>query len=47
MSKQYEQLLFRYSSALERGDFETVADVLRQAERDPALEQMILDMNDA
>ncbi|MCC6804298.1 MAG: LysM peptidoglycan-binding domain-containing protein, partial [Anaerolineae bacterium] len=42
-----EQLLFRYSSALERGDFETVADVLRQAERDPALEQMILDMNDA
>lgn len=46
MSKRHEQLLFRYSSALERGDFQSVADVLREAERDPALEQMILDMND-
>lgn len=47
MSKRHERLLFRYSSALERGDFETVADVLREAERDPALERMILDMNEA
>ena len=47
MSRRQEQLLFRYSSALERGDFETVADVLRAAERDPSLEQMILDMNAA
>ncbi|MFN8448170.1 MAG: LysM domain-containing protein [Anaerolineae bacterium] len=47
MSKRHEQLLFHYSSALERGDFDAVADVLREAEHDPALEQMILDMNDA
>ncbi len=47
MSRRHEQLLFRYSSALDRGDFEVVADVLREAEHDPALEQMILDMNDA
>lgn len=45
MSKRHEQLLFRYSSALERGEFETVAEVLREAERDPALEQAILEMN--
>lgn len=44
---RHEQLLFRYSSALERGDFEAVADVLREAERDSALEAMILEMNDA
>ncbi|HVU13970.1 MAG TPA: LysM peptidoglycan-binding domain-containing protein [Phototrophicaceae bacterium] len=47
MSKRHEQLLFHYSSALERGDFEMVAEVLRAAERDPVLEQMILDLNDA
>ena len=42
-----EKLLFRYSSALERGDFTTVAAVLHEAERDPALEQMILELNAA
>jgi hypothetical protein len=42
-----EKLLFRYSSALERGDFDTVADILRQAERDPILEQMIWEMHEA
>ncbi|MEO8392786.1 MAG: LysM domain-containing protein [Chloroflexota bacterium] len=47
MSKRHEQLLFRYSSALEHGDFEAVAEVLHDAEHDPALEQMILDMNAA
>lgn len=45
MRKQHEQLLFRYSSALERGDFESVAAVLREAERDPELEAMILELN--
>jgi hypothetical protein len=46
MPERYEHILFRYSSALERGDFETVADVLREAERDPALEAMLLELND-
>lgn len=46
MPKRYEHILFRYSSALERGDFETVADVLREAERDPALEAMLLELNE-
>ena len=47
MSKRHEQLLFRYSSALERGDFEMVAEVLREAERDPDLETMLLELNEA
>ncbi|MBK8024139.1 MAG: SH3 domain-containing protein [Chloroflexi bacterium] len=42
-----EKLLFRYSAALERGDFDTAAEVLRAAERDPALEAMLLDLNAA
>jgi LysM repeat protein len=46
MSRRHEQLLFRYSSALERGEFEIVAEVLREAEHDPALERAILEMND-
>lgn len=46
MPERYEHLLFRYSSALERGDFEAVADVLREAERDPALEAMLLELNE-
>lgn len=41
-----EKLLFRYSGALERGDFETLAAVLAEAERDPILEAMILEMNE-
>lgn len=40
-----EKLLFRYSAALERGDFDTVARVLREAEDDSALEGMILEIN--
>lgn len=47
MNKRHEMLLFRYSSALERGDFDAVATVLREAERDPALEAMIVEMNEA
>lgn len=45
MTKRHERLLFRYTSALERGDFDTVAAVLREAERDPRLEQMIVEVN--
>ena len=44
-NRRHERLLFHYSSALERGDFETVAGILREAERDPALEQMIDELN--
>lgn len=42
-----EQALYRYSNALERGDFATVAALLRQAEHDPALAQMIQEVNAA
>lgn len=40
-----EKLLFRYSSALERGDFDALASVLRHAESDPVLEKMLMDMD--
>lgn len=41
-----EKLLFQYSMALDRGEFETIAAILLQAEDDPELERMILDLND-
>lgn len=41
-----ERTLYCYSSALERGDFDTVASVLHAAEQDPALERMILEVNE-
>lgn len=41
-----EQAVFRYRNALERGDFETIAAVLKVAERDPILWAMIDDLND-
>jgi hypothetical protein len=41
-----EKTLYRYSSALERGDFEVVSSILREAEQDPPLERMILEMNE-
>ena len=41
-----EKTLYRYSSALERGDFEVVAAVLRGAEEDSALERMLLEVNE-
>jgi predicted ester cyclase len=41
-----EKLLFRYSNALERGDFDTIADVLETARRDPILERMILEVHE-
>jgi hypothetical protein len=40
-----EKLLFRYSSALERGDFDIIAEVLREAEVDPILERMLTEIN--
>lgn len=41
-----ERTLYCYSSALERGDFDTVASVLHEAEQDPVLERMILEVNE-
>ena len=41
-----EKLLFRYSNALERGDFDMIADVLETARRDPILERMILEVHE-
>ena len=42
-----EKAAFAYSTALESGDFETVTAVLTQAEQDPILEQMLLELNEA
>jgi WD40 repeat protein len=39
-----ERALFRYRNALERGDFETIMAVLKMAERDSILTQMIEEM---
>lgn len=41
-----ERALFVYRSALKRGDFDTIATVLKLAERDPLLDRMIADMDD-
>jgi hypothetical protein len=46
-SLAYEKILFRYSSALARGDFEAVAAVLELAQSDPELERMLLELNQA
>src|SRR4051812_47451219 len=40
-----EKSLFRYSSALERADFNIVAAVLQEAEHDPLLTRMIAEVN--
>ncbi|NWF70161.1 MAG: ester cyclase [Chloroflexi bacterium] len=42
-----EKLLFRYSLALEQGDFATMATILAAARDDAALERMILEINHA
>lgn len=42
-----EKAAFAYSTALEIGDFERVTAVLQQAEHDPILEQMLLELNEA
>ena len=44
---EYEKILFRYSSALQRGDFEAVAAVLESAQADPELERLLLELNQA
>src|SRR5258707_7205924 len=41
-----EKAVYRYTSALERGDFETVAAVLAQAEHNAELERMIVEVNE-
>lgn len=41
-----EKAAFLYSSALERGDFETVALVLAEAQQDATLERMLLEINE-
>lgn len=43
---QRERWLYSYFCALERGDFDSVAAVLCEAECDPALERMILEVNE-
>jgi RNA polymerase sigma factor (sigma-70 family) len=42
-----EKALYRYGSALERGDFAVVSRVLEEAEQDPVLERLILEVNGA
>lgn len=43
--QRYTQVLYRYTSALERGDIEIVAAILRDAEQDQHLEQLVLNAN--
>lgn len=40
-----EEALFLYSNSLQRLDFDTVATILRSAESDPVLEEMILGLS--
>ena len=42
-----EKAAYRYTTALDNGDIDTIATVLQQAERDPELEQMILGIHGA
>jgi hypothetical protein len=41
-----QKALYRYSRALERGDFDTITAVLREAEHDPMLEQMLVEVHE-
>jgi len=43
--RQREYMLYRYHKALERGDFETIFAILKEAENDPLLSQMISEMD--
>jgi hypothetical protein len=45
--KARERAAFRYIGALERGDFDTIAVLLRDAERDPALARMFAEIDQA
>ena len=42
-----EKWLYRYSAALERGDFQLLAALLAEAEKDRQLERMLLELNAA
>lgn len=42
-----EKAAYRYTTALDQGDIDTIATVLQQAERDPELERMILEIHGA
>lgn len=44
--KNYEKRCFQYIHALEHGDFVTLAAILAEAERDPLLEKMLLEINE-
>lgn len=44
---EMERMLFRYSMALERGDFDTVASILEAAANNPALNRMIQELDAA
>ncbi|MBA2287548.1 MAG: hypothetical protein H0W02_18900 [Ktedonobacteraceae bacterium] len=46
-AQRYPEVLYRYTSALECGDAEAISSLLREAEQDPALERMILEVNEA
>ncbi|GHO44793.1 PQQ-binding-like beta-propeller repeat protein [Ktedonospora formicarum] len=39
----YEETLYRYSTALERGDFDTIIAILHEAESDARLERLIIE----
>ena len=42
-----EKTAYRYTTALDNGDLDTIATILQQAERDSELEQMILEIHGA
>ncbi len=45
-AQRHLQVLQRYMLAMETGDIDSIAFVLHEAEQDPALEHMILEVND-
>ncbi len=46
-TREREKILYRYSCALERGDFDTIVAILKRAENDALLERMIVEWNAA
>lgn len=42
----HEKIIYRYISALEQGDFETLTTILQQAEQDPELETMLWEVSE-
>lgn len=41
----YEKILYRYSTALEQGDFDTIIALLKMAETDSYLEQLLIEIH--